>query len=172
MTENVAASTGVVIVVTVPDGLSKPYMDNNGAIWVKSGSDKRRVTAREEMQRMFQRAQFVHGDDVPVPGTSIADIDLDYFRWFFKDRFQQELEGQDLSLSNLLSNMRLLRNDLLTVAGVLLFTKDPGAFLTVFHVKSVCYPGNDIHATTYVDSADIFGRIQTQFEESLVLRAT
>ena len=167
VTENVAASTGVVIVVTVPDGLSKPYMDNNGAIWVKSGSDKRRVTAREEMQRMFQRAQLVHGDDVPVPGTSIADIDLDYFRWFFKVRFEQELEGQDLSLSNLLSNMRLLRNDLLTVTGVLLFTKDPGAFLPVFHVKSVCYPGNDIHATTYVDSADIFGRIQTQFEESL-----
>ena len=28
-------------------------------------------------------------------------------------------------------------------------------------------PGNDIHATTYMDSEDIFGRIQTQFEESL-----
>ena len=37
----------------------------------------------------------------------------------------------------------------------------------MFHVKAVCYPGNDIHATTYMDSADIFGRIQTQFEESL-----
>ena len=58
-------------------------MDNTGAIWVKSGSDKRRVTAREEMQRMFQAAQLVHGDDVPVPGTSVSDIDLDYFRRFF-----------------------------------------------------------------------------------------
>ena len=142
-------------------------MDTKGAIWVKSGSDKRRVTAREEMRRMFQRAQLVHGDDVPVPGTSIADIDLDYFRWFFKIRFEQEMEGQDLSLGNLLSNMRLLRNDLLTVTGVLLFTKDPSAFLPAFHVKAVCYPGNDIHATTYMDSANIFGRIQTQFEESL-----
>ena len=167
LTENVPASTGVVIVVTIPDGLSKPYMDNNGAIWVKSGSDKRRVTAREEMQRMFQRAQLVHGDDVPVLGTSIADIDLDYFRWFFKIRFEQELEDQGLPLSKVLSNMRLASNDLLTVTGVLLFTKNPRAFLPVFHVKSVCYPGNDIHATTYMDSADIFGRIQTQFEESL-----
>ena len=167
LTENVPASTGVVTVVTVPDGLSKPYMDNNGAIWVKSGSDKRKVTAREEMQRMFQRAQLVHGDDVPVPGTSIADIDLEYFRWFFKIRFEQELEDQDLSLGKVLSNMRLLSNDLLTVTAVLLFTKDPRAFLPVFHVKAVCYPGNDIHATTYMDSADISGRIQTQFEESL-----
>ena len=125
-------------VVTVPDGLSKPYMDNNGAIWVKSGSDKRKVTAREEMQRMFQRAQLVHGDDIPVPGTSIADIDLEYFRWFFKIRFEQELEDQDLSLGKVLSNMRLLSNDLLTVTAVLLFTKDPRVFLPVFHVKLQC----------------------------------
>lgn len=167
LTENVPASTGVVIVVTVPDGLSKPYMDNNGAIWVKSGSDKRKVTAREEMQRMFQTAKLVHGDDVPVPGTSIADIDLDYFHRFFKTRFDQELEDQNLSLGQVLSNMRILSNDLLTVTGVLLFSKDPRAFLPVFHVKAVCYPGIDIHATAYMDSADIFGRIETQFEESL-----
>ncbi len=167
LTENVAVGTGVVIVVTVPDGLSKPYMDNGGAIWVKSGSDKRKVTAREEMQRMFQNAQLVHGDDVPVPGTSIADIDLDYFHWFFRTRFEQEFEEQDLSLGQVLSNMRVLSNDGLTVTGVLLFAKDPRALLPVFHVKAVCYPGNDIHDTTYLDSADIFGRIATQFEESL-----
>jgi ATP-dependent DNA helicase RecG len=167
VTENVAISTGVVIVVTVPDGISKPYMDNNGAIWVKSGSDKRRVTAREEMQRMFQTAQLVHGDDVPVPGTSISDIDLEYFRRFFRSRFEQELEEQNLSLGQVLSNMRVVRNDTLTVTGALLFAREPQVFLPVFHVKAVSYPGNDIHATTYLDSADILGRIETQFEDAL-----
>lgn len=167
LTENVSVSTGVVIVVTVPDGLTKPYTDNNGVIWVKSGSDKRRVTAREEMQRMFQSAGLVHGDDIPVAGTSIADIDLDYFHWFFRTRFEQNLEDQDLSLGQVLSNMRILSKDLLTVTGVLLFTKTPEAFLPVFHVKAVCYPDTDIHSTTYLDSADILGRMQTQFEESL-----
>jgi len=167
VTENVGISTGVVIVVTVPDGISKPYMDNNGAIWIKSGSDKRRVTAREEMQRMFQTAQLVHGDDVPVPGTSISDIDLDYFRRFFRSRFEQELEEQDLSLGQVLSNMRVVRNDTLTVTGALLFAREPQVFLPVFHVKAVCYPGNDIHATTYLDSADILGRIETQFDDAL-----
>lgn len=167
LTENVPVSTGVVIVVTVPDGISKPYMDNTGAIWVKSGSDKRRVTAREEMQRMFQAAQLVHGDDVPVPGTSISDIDLDYFRRFFRSRYEQDLEEQGQSLGQVLSNMRLLSDGVLTVSGILLFAKDPQVFLPVFHVKAVCYPGNDIHATTYLDSTNIVGRIQTQFEESL-----
>ena len=142
-------------------------MDNSGAIWVKSGSDKRRVTSREEMQRMFQTAQLVHGDDVPVPGTSIADIDLDYFRLFFRIRFEQELEEQDPSLGQVLSNMRLLSNERTDSGRRSALCQRPPGFLPVFHVKAVCYPGNDIHATTYVDSADIFGRIQTQFEESL-----
>jgi len=166
-TENVPVSEGVVIVVTVPDGISKPYMDNTGAIWVKSGSDKRRVTAREELQRMFQTAQLVHGDDVPVPGTSISDIDIDYFRRFFRSRYDQDIEDQGQSLGQILSNMRLLNDGLLTVSGILLFARDPQALLPVFHIKGVCYPGIDIHATTYLDNADIYGRIQTQFEEGL-----
>src|SRR5712692_3080972 len=99
LTENVPVATGIVIVVIVPDGLSKPYMDNSGAIWVKSGSDKRKVTSREEMQRMFQAAQLLHGDDIPVPGTSVADVDLDYFRHFFRSRFEEELDEQNLSLA-------------------------------------------------------------------------
>jgi ATP-dependent DNA helicase RecG len=39
--------------------------------------------------------------------------------------------------------------------------------LPVFHIKAVSYPGIDIHPTTYLDSADIYGRIQTQFEDGL-----
>lgn len=166
-TENVPVTTGVVIVVTVPDGISKPYMDNNGAIWVKSGSDKRRVTAREELQRLFQAAQLVYGDDVSVPGTSISDIELDYFRRFFRSRYEQDMDDQGQSLGQILSNMRLMDKGLLTVSGILLFAKEPQVFLRVFHVKAVCYPGNNIHTTTYLDSADIVGRVQTQFEESL-----
>lgn len=42
------------MVITVFEGISKPYADNNGVYWVKSGADKRRVTSREEVQRMLQ----------------------------------------------------------------------------------------------------------------------
>lgn len=116
---------------------------------------------------MFQAAQLVHGDDVPIAGTSVADIDLDYFRRFYRARYEQDLEEQGQSLGQLLSNMRLSSPGGLTVSGILLFAREPQVFLPVFHVKAVCYPGTDIHATAYLDSADILGRIQTQFEESL-----
>jgi ATP-dependent DNA helicase RecG len=167
LTENVSVSTGVVIVVTIPDGISKPYMDHVGAIWMKTGSDKRRVTAREEMQRLFQASQLIHGDDVTVTGTSVSDVDMEYFRRFYRLRYEQELEEQEDSLGRLLSNMRLASEGSLTVSGVLLVARDPQIFLPVFHVKAICYPGLDIHATAYLDSADIRGRLQTQFEESL-----
>lgn len=55
LTQNIQTTQGLVMVVTVDDGLNKPYMDLQGRMWVKSGADKRHVTAREEMQRMFQR---------------------------------------------------------------------------------------------------------------------
>jgi predicted HTH transcriptional regulator len=167
VTENVPVATGVVIVVTVPDGIAKPYMDNTGAIWIKSGSDKRRVTAREEMQRMFQAAHLVHADEIPVPGSSVADIDLDYFRRFYTSRYEQELDQQELSLAQVLTNMRLVNGGVLTVTGVLLFAREPQNFLPVFQVKAVCYPGNDIHVTTYLDSVDMVGKLQAQFDDAL-----
>ena len=166
-TENVPVAGGVVIVLSILEGLSKPYTDASGVIWVKSGSDKHRVTAREEMQRMFQSSQLIHGDDIPVPGTSIADIDPDHFRQFFKSRFQQDLEEQDLSLAQVLSNMRLLAGDRLTVTGVLMFAKDPTALLPAFVIKAVSYPGYDIHASDYIESADMTGRIDTQFKGAM-----
>lgn len=91
---------------------------------INRGEDRRhqlKVTAREEMQRMFQRAQLVYGDDVPVPRTSISDIDVDYFRRFFRKRFDRELDEQGLSIGQVLTNMRLLNGGLLTVSGALLF---------------------------------------------------
>jgi ATP-dependent DNA helicase RecG len=167
VTENVAVAGGVVMVVSIPEGISKPYTDNTGVIWIKSGSDKRRVTAREEMQRMFQSSQLIHGDDIPVPGTSAADIDLEVFHGFFRSRYEQELDEQNLSLAQVLSNMRLLTDERLTVTGVLLFARNPAALLPAFHVKAVSYPGTDIHETTYLENADITGRIDRQFEGAL-----
>jgi len=54
-TENVSVGKGrVVIVLTVPQGIDKPYFDNNGVIWLKVGADKRRVNSKEELRRLFQ----------------------------------------------------------------------------------------------------------------------
>ncbi|MBF0551031.1 MAG: ATP-binding protein, partial [Deltaproteobacteria bacterium] len=54
-TENVLLENGrIVIVLTVPQGIDKPYFDKNGVIWLKCGADKRRVNTKEELRRLFQ----------------------------------------------------------------------------------------------------------------------
>lgn len=166
-TENVAVGGGVVIVVTIPKGLNRPYMDDSGSIWVKSGSDKRKVTSREELQRMFQSAGLLHADDLAVAHSSLADLDSGYFGSFFEKKFGRPIADEGLSMEQILLNMRLLREGQLTVAGALLFAKDPSPLLPVFHVKAVTYPGTEIHLASYLESADYTGRIKEQFEGAM-----
>ena len=167
VTENVAVEGGVVIVISVPDGPGKPYMDRTGAIWVRQGSDKRRVSSREEMQRMFQRAHLLYGESVPVPGSSIEEIDRSWFLAFYRKCFDVEFSEQGISLSTALQNMRLMVGEELNTAGLLLFGSNPAPLIPSFHIKCVTYPGTDIHVDEYIDSADAIGRIDMQFENAL-----
>ena len=165
--ENIALSEGLIMVINVLDGISKPYMDNQGAILVKSGADKRRVTSREEMQRMFQNAGLIHGDEVPANGITVADIDLSYFKKFFEREYKEKLDDQGISLPNILENMNLIKDGILNVSGALLFAKSPQVRLPIFIVKSICYPGNIIDETKYLDSQDITGKLADVFQKSL-----
>lgn len=166
-TENVAFPDGLVMVITIASGIGKPYMDNTGAIWVKSGSDKRKVTAREEIQRMYQSAGLIHGDEVPANGMTLSDLDMGYFRSFFEKQFGESLEEQEMSLNIILENMNLMRDGVLNVAGALLFAKRQEFCLPAYCVKCISYPGNDIHVSEYRDSEDITGKLGEVFNRSL-----
>ncbi len=165
--ENVALPDGLVMIVTVPSGISKPYMDKNGAVWVKSGSDKRKATSREEIQRMYQSAGLIHGDEIPANGITLADLDYDYFKHFFEKEYGETVEDQENPLSVLLENMNLAKNSVMNIAGALLFAKRPQFRLPVFIVKAVSYPGTDISVENYIDSRDINGKLADVFHQTL-----
>ena len=166
-TENVVTPQGLVMVVHIPVGISKPYMDNNGLIWVKSGSDKRKVTAREEIQRMYQSAGLMHGDEIPAKGLTVQHLDKDYFAAFLQKHFNTVLDELDIPLPTLLENMNLMRDSVFNVAGALLFTRNPSFHLPTFIVKAIAFPGVEINATTYLDSQDMTGKMQDVFQQSL-----
>jgi len=168
LTENIATPDGLVMHIMISDGISKPYMDKNGVIWVKSGADKRKATSREEVQRIFQRSSLVHADEIPVGGMTISELDVDYFSVFFEKSFGETLEHQNLPLQDILKNMNLMNDDgFLTIAGALLFSKNPSFKLPVFIVKAITFPGNDIHETSYLDSRDIVGKLADVFLQSM-----
>jgi ATP-dependent DNA helicase RecG len=161
-TENISTVGGqVVMVVTVPEGISKPYSDNNGVFWVKSGADKRRVTSREEVQRLLQSAHLVHADEVPVEGTTTGDVDLEHFREFFQKQYgeplDKALDRDGISLAQLLNNLRLTRETTLNLAGLMVFGRHPQRHRPVFVVKAVSFVGNDPAGDKYRDSQDMEG---------------
>jgi ATP-dependent DNA helicase RecG len=86
---SVVTAQGVVLVVSVPQGISRLYQDITGAYWVKNRSDKRKITSREELQRLFQSTGLVHADETLVSNTTLSD--LDYFSEFFEKRFNTSL---------------------------------------------------------------------------------
>jgi ATP-dependent DNA helicase RecG len=166
-TENIATPNGLVMRIVVPNGVSKPYMDKNGVIWVKSAGDKRKATSREEIQRLYQSAGLIHGDEIPVRGLNIADLDTDYFKAFFEKHISESLDDQGLPLPVLLENMNLMENGIFNVSGALMFARNPSLRLPVFITKAIAFPGKAIHETNYIDSQDITGKIADVFQKSI-----
>jgi ATP-dependent DNA helicase RecG len=170
-TENISVGEKLVMVVTVPEGISKPYADNEGVFWVKSGADKRRVTSREEVQRMLQSADLVHADEVPVEGTTAGDMDLEHFRAFFENQYGEPLDNMldkaRMSLGQLLSNLGLARDATLNLAGLMLFGRNPQRYRPAFVIKAVSFVGNDPVGDKYRDSQDIGGCLRDLFKETI-----
>jgi len=164
ITENLSMEGGLVMLVHIQEGISKPYMDKNGVIWVKSGPDKRKATSREEIQRMYQSAALIHGDEAPS-GISVSDINERLFSSFYQTEFEESLAEQDIPLVQLLNNLNLAKKDTLNIAGALLFANNVQYRLPAFIVKCVTYPGDDVDEDEYIDSQDISGTLRQVFDD-------
>ncbi len=153
----------LLIVISVPEGLNKPYLDKSGVMWIKSGADKRRVTSREEMQRLFQAAGLIHADGVPVQETSQVDLD----RWTFQDYYENRYHERPEEITpRLLQNLGLLKSEQLTLAGLLLFGKNPQRFKPLFVVKAIVFPGDSVDISQYIDNEDIEGNMLQVYKDS------
>jgi ATP-dependent DNA helicase RecG len=156
-TENLSVGGSVVMVVTIREGVSKPYSDNSGVFWVKCGSDKRRITSREEIQRLLQGSSLVHADEVPARGTTAGDIDLVHFGEFYEQQYGERLDQGEIPLGQLLRNLGLAKDEELNLAGLMLFGARPQRYHPAFVVKAVSFLGNDPAGEKYRDSEDIVG---------------
>lgn len=167
-TENVAVGKGqIVIVLSVPKGIDKPYFDKNGIIWLKSGADKRRVNSKEELRRLFQLTDQFHGDGLPTR-AGIESLDKLRFRDFLRDAYKREFPDDSSELTRLLQNMNLATDDeKLNLAGVLMFAERPEWIKPQFVVKAIRYPGNKIHATDYLDAEDFSGSLRKIFDDAM-----
>lgn len=156
-----------ILVVDVAKGSNKPYQDKNGVIWVKNGSDKRRATAREEIQRLFQESGMVHADTIPAGGMTITDLDMPYFTAFFQKRYGKSIEDQQVPLEQLITNLNLGKDGILNITGALLFSNTPEIRLPSYIVKAAAFPGTSIATQEYIDSRDITGKLSNIFQQTI-----
>jgi len=166
-TEIIKMEDKKILIVHIEEGINKPYKDRNGVVWIKQGSDKRKLTDNAELLRLFQKSGNLLIDEMEVYGTSIDDVNKDNFREYYKKEFEEELENSDLPYEKILNNINILRNERLTLGGLLFFGKEPQKYKPAFCIKAVSFVGNDIESTIYRDSRDIFGTIPNLFDKGM-----
>ena len=156
-----------ILAVQVSEGISKPYKDNNGAIWIKQGSDKRRLTDNNEQIRLFQQSGIVYLDEMIVPQTSIDVVKFSKVEDYIKTIQKREPVEATKITETLLTNLSILREGRLTLGGLLFFAQHPQKYRPAFCVKAVSFFGNSVGGTDYRCSQDIDGTIPKIFEESM-----
>jgi ATP-dependent DNA helicase RecG len=167
-TETVTINDNQILVVSIEEGLSKPYKDSNGTIYVKNGADKRKVTSNDEIARLLGGRNLL-ADEIEIYETSIKDIDTRLFSEYFNKEFDITYEEKGLSLEKALIAKKVMRNGHLTLAGLLFFGNKPQAFRPAFCIKAAMFAGNDIGDNNYRSKPEDFtGTIPELFKQGMM----
>ena len=138
-----------VLSVHVPIGPDKPYAlvhNRRSTYFIRVGSTCREAS-REELERMFQASGHLRYGQKPVPGATVADLDVRRLRDYFSRVLQADFPGEvdDEQWQTLLCNLELAATSaghtLATVDGMLLFGRDVKRRLPQSGIRAVCYPG-------------------------------
>ena len=162
--EKIKINKEIVLCVYIPKGPERPYRTNRGVYYIRSSSGKRQAT-REELLRLYQATRSIHYDELPVPATSIDELDILYFRRFF-ERFYQTRIDENLDLNKILENMKILtRRDkklVFTVGGYLLFGLNPQKEIPFCKITIAKFEGNKIGEE--FEKKDLEGNLEEQMK--------
>lgn len=139
-----------VAVVSVDKGwtVHSRWHDNHSTYCIRVGTHSKEAS-KEELERLFQQRGAFRLEVRPVTGSSIDDLDMRRMQdYFHRVRKQEVPQGDDLDgWKQLLVNTEIMSNteDLFvcTVAGLLLFGKNPNRFIPQAGIDAVAYPGLD-----------------------------
>ena len=187
--DTVVVEDGYLVVATIKEGVNKPYHDNKGIVWVKNGSDKRKVFDNAELAEMMTDCGSFAPDEASVKGATINDLDTNTIKAFLENRFDKVLEKKGLvgdafkeasldticsaiakghDCERMLRNLRFIRPDgKLTMAAMLLFGKYTQRWLPVMTAKCICFAGNSVGGKVFrdkVNDADMEGNLLHQFD--------
>lgn len=167
-TEVVLVEGKRLLVAYVHEGSNKPYKTLGGNIWVKQGSDKRRIVENNEILSLFQASGSYHADEAVIAGTSMVDLEVAYINDYFQKVYGKPKESFGMPVDKLLTSLGILGNGgQVTRAGMLFFGQYPQMRMPTYTIKAVAYYGNDIGGSDYRDSRDIIGTVPMMFREGM-----
>jgi predicted HTH transcriptional regulator len=156
-----------ILVVYLNEGTNKPYKDNSGTIWLKQGADKRKLVDNNEILRLFQQSGRLYIDEMIVPETSVDDVSFAEVRKYIKVLQKSETDDEIDINKTLLTNLNIMKDNRLTLGGLLFFSHDPQKYRPAFCIKAISFFGNSIGSNEYRSSKDIVGTIPEMFEQAI-----
>ena len=137
-------------VVTIPRGISKPYVvKNNGReeIYIRIGSSSELASKSQlEYVRSLQRAIYV--EVLPVPGTTLKSLDLVRFEYYLSHVIHDvTIPGNDQEWTDRLRGLGLMAEDgwgstVCTIAGLVCFGKTPSKYPPQAGLRVMAFSGD------------------------------
>ena len=163
--EKIKISSKIILCIYIPRCPERPYRTNKGVYYIRTSSGKRQAT-REELLRLYQATRSIYYDELPVPATSIEDLDILYFRRFFESFYQTKIENMNVDLNKLLENMKVLKGMdeklVFTVGGYLLFALNPQKDFPFCKMTISKFDGNEIGEE--FEKKDLEGKLEEQIK--------
>lgn len=163
-TEKIIIDGVLILVINIPKGPERPYRTNRGVYYIRTSTGKRQAS-REELLRLYQATRTLYYDELSVPGTGVVDLDLNYFEKFFEEFHGRTLEDVGINLESLLKSMKIFVSSeegtpVFSLAGLLLFAKNPQEHLPFAKITVAKFRGNEIGDIK--EKKDIEGKLVDQ----------
>ena len=147
-----------VAVVSFPIGISKPYVLRHSGkeeIYIRVGTTSRLAT-REQQMRLFELGGMLHTEVMPVPRTDMSCLYdarlMNYIRDILRDPdVPQSTEAWQARLLGLGFLTEAAGNICCTIAGLILFGKNPRRYLKQAGLRVMAFQGDDKDYQTALD---------------------
>ena len=170
LSKSIPTGDGIVVVIEIADGASKPYCDNKGVYWVKNGPDKRRVQSPEELARLFQSGEKLYAESQVVAASTLEDFDHERFERFYETKYSEATPNRNEdaeAYQRTLENLELVDSGRVTVAGLLLFGKRLPVLLPEMKIDAVWFKGTERASIEWHDQRQMTGTLAEQFDEGI-----
>jgi ATP-dependent DNA helicase RecG len=132
---------------------------------------RRRIHGGENLNTEIKVAA-IHPDDLAaseetiVARADLTALDYSYFEHFLMQTYGKKLEDFLVPKEQLLINLRLAKDSHPTIAGLLLFGRDPQAFLPYAQINAAQFPGTEL-VDAPADRKDLTGKLADQLEGAM-----